>query len=351
MPTTEWLRKTFKTFQGREFQVTLCKITGKKSGPTLALIAGQHGMEHVGPVALMQFIEEISSEDFAGTLYACPCANPLALEIDYEFYPEKEDLDKLKDFYYSRFCHEYCIFGMGRDKGPNYYNMNRLWRREGDYGVAGEIVRWLWDEAVGKADVVIDLHCAQPRRPFIYCSNPEANIIAAFFGVQTIHMCDPNVDDFNRHQLGFQVNAIPGRYEFCVEFSRQHELFEEEYLLAKQGFRNVMRGIGMLEGNVIPERPVYVFNFNQEGVALKAGAVGYVNYHVGVDTMVKKGDHLCDIRSLETLEVLERVNAPINGMTGARTHLPITKIGETVISVSPAELFAPAGKPLPKFRI
>lgn len=40
--------KKFKTAKGREFEVSYCKIDSGKPGPTLALVAGQHGMEHIG---------------------------------------------------------------------------------------------------------------------------------------------------------------------------------------------------------------------------------------------------------------------------------------------------------------
>ena len=89
MAAVKFTRKSFRTFAGREFVVTYGTVRGSRPGPVLTVIAGQHGMEHSGPNLLPWFMEEISREDFAGTLHICPCAKPLALEIDYEIYPER----------------------------------------------------------------------------------------------------------------------------------------------------------------------------------------------------------------------------------------------------------------------
>ena len=49
-PSKCWLSRTFKPARGREFQVTVGVIKGAKPGPVFTNVAGQHGMEHVGPM-------------------------------------------------------------------------------------------------------------------------------------------------------------------------------------------------------------------------------------------------------------------------------------------------------------
>lgn len=343
----EFLRKAVRNHAGRVFHVTLCRIAGYADGPTLTLIAGQHGMEHIGPVMLADFSDEISEEDFRGTLWICPCANPLALEIDYEFYPEKEDLSKLKDYYYSRFRHNYCVFGLGRDKGPNYYNMNRLWQRTGNYGVAGEITKWIWSNAIENAGVVIDFHGVQGKQPYIYSFDQKSDAIARFFGIRSIHIVNQHPDDFDGHNIGYQVNQKQGRYGFCVEFSRQHELKEDECLLGKTGIRNVMKGIGMMDGNVVSKNPVYVVT---EYIPLNAGTVGHIHCRRDAYEPVKAGEPVYEIRSIETLEVLERGVSPVNGVMGPCTFKPVSVVGEEVCWVGKAQMIAAPGEDLDKFR-
>ena len=79
--------KKFEDCKGNSCQVTWCRIKGNTPGPVLSIIAGQHGMEHVGPGLLPEFIEEMASGEFAGELRICANANPFALLMDYEYYP------------------------------------------------------------------------------------------------------------------------------------------------------------------------------------------------------------------------------------------------------------------------
>ena len=48
--------------------------------------------------------------------------------------------------------------------------MNRLWNHPQTPGVAGEIVKWLWDETCADANIIVDLHCLQAEKPLIFNS-------------------------------------------------------------------------------------------------------------------------------------------------------------------------------------
>jgi len=349
MPDKQLFRKKFRTCKGREFQVTRCRIDGGSPGPTLTLIAGQHGAEHAGPVMLAQFIDEIASEDFCGTLNICPCANPLALEIDYEFYPEREDLAKLGDYYYARDRHGYCVFGMGRHQGPNYYNMNRLWQRQGDYGVAGEITDWLWAETMADADVIIDFHCMQAKKPLIYSASSRANAVARYFGIQAIFMVNPDPDDLDGGNLCYQNTANGNLAVFCVEFSAQHMLKEEEFPIARQGIRNVMKATGMMAGDVLLEQPVYLLDLKTM-VELSTRAIGHIDFRFDEYDPVSEGDVVFEIRCLETLELLDRVTSPLTGVMGRRTYKSVSQPGEDVCWVTEANVVSATGTALEKLQ-
>ncbi len=335
--------KKFNSLDGREFEVSFCDIDSGKSGPTLALIAGQHGMEHIGPVVLKEFADEVAGEDFIGRIFVCPCANPLALEIDHEFYPEKGDLSKINDYYYSIFRHGYCPFGMERSKGINWHNMNRLWNRKDIHGVAGKITQWLWNEMVNQADVTIDFHCLQAEKPLIYNWSEKTKKIARYFGIEAIFKSHAP-DDFAQGNLGYQSSAKEGKYGFCVEFSKQHG-YKNEFDIGKRGIRNVMKGIEMMDGEVILERPVYNV---KEHHPLKTDCVGHIHYKFNEYDPVKKGDLLFEISSLENFEILDRAYSPVDGIFGRRTFRPLPKKDEAVVNVIEVDVLAEAGKPLEK---
>ena len=52
--------KQFTDCNGNSCTVSWCRIKGNAPGPVLTIVAGQHGMEHVGPGLLPEFIEEMA---------------------------------------------------------------------------------------------------------------------------------------------------------------------------------------------------------------------------------------------------------------------------------------------------
>jgi predicted deacylase len=337
--------KKFKTAKGKEFEVSYCTVDSGKPGPTLALLAGQHGMEHIGPVVLKDFAKEIENLDFCGKINICPCANPMALEIDYEFYPENEDLNKINEYFYSRFRHTYCIWGMERAKGINWYNMNRLWNREEIHGVAGEITQWLWKSMVKAANVTIDFHCLQDDKPLIFNWDKDSEKIAKFFGIEAIYP-HAAADEFNKGNLGYQASN-GDRYAFCVEFSTQHA-YKDEFGLGREGILNVMKGTGMMDGDVILKRPVYVVRKHH---FMKTEATGHIHCKLNEYDPVKKGDLICEITSLQNFETLDRIYSPVDGVVAKRNHAPISKKDVCLFQILEVDVLAEANTNLKKEKV
>jgi predicted deacylase len=347
MQRKEFFSKKFSDQNAKEFTVTYCRITGSAPGPTLTLLAGQHGMEHSGPNILHQFIKDVDPDSFKGVILVCPCANPMALEMDYEIYPEGEDTSKINEYFYSQFRHNHCVFNLGRGDTKTWFNMNRLWNRKTIYGVAGKVAKWLWDEIIVKADVVVDMHCLQSDKPLIYNSG-DCNVPwAKCFGIEAIIMCAPEVDEYNAHNLMRQVNSKPGKYGFCVEFSKQHGLKQSEYPLGVKGIDNMMKALKMKDGDIIHERPVYVVEY-ETPVPMEAGQTGHVRYFPDLYGEVKKDDKVYEIWDAQTLETLEEGLAPIDGIVGGICHKPVIKTGDGLCWIAPAVKVAESGKKVDK---
>ena len=339
--------REFVSVDNKRFKVGYRRISGGKPGPVLTLIAGQHVMEHIGPVMLKDLASELAETEFAGTVNICPCANPLALAKDYEFYPEKEDLSKLDDYFYSIFRHDFCIFGMERQKGVNLYNMNRLWNRSAIHGTAGAITDWLWKEIVHPANLTIDFHCLQAEKPLIFNWNAKNLPMAAAFGAEAIY---PHraADEFNQGNLAFQACREPDKFAFCVEFSRQHG-YKDEFAFGRQGVLNVMKTIGMLKGEVILARDVHMIREDVPWHKLESKAVGHIHYHLKQYDAVKKGDLVLSVSSLEGFEILECLRAPVDGILGYLGKRPISGSGEPLAFILETDRVATAGIPLEKF--
>jgi predicted deacylase len=341
------ISKEFTEKNGRKFTVTYYRINGAGPGPVLTLLAGQHGMEHSGPNILHQFIRDIDPASFNGTIQVCPCANPLALELDYEIYPENYDISRLDNYFYSQFRHDYCIFGLGRNETQSWFNMNRLWNCETVHGVAGQITRWLWQEIVSNANLVIDMHCLQAEKPLIYTADKRNLPWARCFGIEAIIMCPPKCDDYNQHNLLRQVNSRPDQHGFCVEFSRQHGLKQSEYPLGAKGIDNMMKALGMKAGDIVNPRPVYVFEYKKP-FYMKARHSGHVRYFVELYGTVKKGDKIYEIWDPQTLKTLENGFAPVDGVMGEISHKPVIKADDVLGWMASPVKIAEAGKNIEK---
>lgn len=291
----------------------------------------------MGPVVLRRFVE-ICPDDFNGIINVCPCANPFALELDYEIYPENEDLGKLKSYYYSRFNHNYSPFGFDRN---NCYNMNILWHRRGEagLGVAGDIITWLWETICEPANMIIDFHCRNGDAPLIYAHETAFNC-ASYFGIQGIFLLDVAGALWSHSNRG-------RRRAFCVEFSVQHGYKRAEFSLGINGILNVMRGIGMLPGPVRLKRPVYMIS-GKASMVVKAEAAGHLIYHRAPYDKVHSGDLLFDVRGLEGFDVLHRGMAPADGVMGEPTFRPLAERGMPVCAVHRPEISLSSGQELEK---
>ena len=337
-------RKTFSDCKGNPFQVTVLTVGGKRPGPVFTIISGQHGMEHSGPCFLPELAEELDQLDFEGTVNVCPCANPGALAMDYEFYPEREDLSLIKDYYYSRFRHDYSPWGIGRKDMNTDYNMNRLWNKTGK-GIAYDITGWLWKNYVDQADLTLDIHCAQNSRPFIFNDFPKNNPLIAVTGIEITIPHFNKKDDYNAGNLGFQSARRDDHYGFCIEFSIQHGLKDHEYPIGKNAVKNLMIKMGMLKAQpVLGPHPTYSLpevQTEENATSLRASHFGHVRYFVEDCVPVKKGTLLYEVRDIQTLEVLERGTAPFDGIIWSKTHKPLTEPGERLFSFyQPTELKA-----------
>src|SRR6476660_3135441 len=52
--------------------------TGTRPGPTLTILAGIHGDEYEGPLAIAELLASLPLDELAGTVLAVPVSNPPA---------------------------------------------------------------------------------------------------------------------------------------------------------------------------------------------------------------------------------------------------------------------------------
>src|SRR5580658_9164019 len=123
-------------------QIPVTTIEGARPGPTLALIAGNHGYEYPPILALQELRTQIDEATLSGTVIMVHVANmPSFLGRTVYFSP---------------------VDGK---------NLNRVYPGKPDGTVSERIAHAITTEVIEKADYVLDLHCGDGNewlRPYVY---------------------------------------------------------------------------------------------------------------------------------------------------------------------------------------
>ena len=113
---------------GGEWDLALYVATGTRPGPTLAVLAGVHGDEYEGPVAIADLLAALDPAALTGTLIAVPVANPPA-------------------------------FAAGTRTSPlDGLNLARTFPGRRDGSASERLACALTEEVIAIADALIDLH-------------------------------------------------------------------------------------------------------------------------------------------------------------------------------------------------
>lgn len=116
-------------FARGELSIPVILANGKKPGPTLMLIAGQHPGEYVGMYTAIQVPSSIDLLQLSGCIAAMPILNPYGVKSKMPYV---------------------CPF--------DGLNLNRLWPGLQGGTVGQRTAYAVWNQALAHADFVIDLH-------------------------------------------------------------------------------------------------------------------------------------------------------------------------------------------------
>jgi len=346
-----WLRQSFTGANGMSFTVSVGVIRGAKAGPTFANVAGQHGMEHIGPLVLRDFFEELDPQKLAGTVYLCPCANPLALAYNFEVFPDREQnlpepgaADLKSD-----------LFGFKQREDLGAYNMNRCWPDDiagppkPEEGVATEVTRWLWKTMIAPADLVIDHHSVKRCcKPYIFCDEP-AIAWTPFLGLEGVWCTGPlppPPTPYAWQRLCLQ-SIRHGKVGICIEYSRQFEVCEEDRAIGRFALLNTMKALGMIEGTPEFPKPIWLIPspYWEHYADLQASSMGHIHFLVEEYQWLRAGDTIARLHDLQTNALLETITAPCDCLMLHRTGRAVSRAGEWVCRVSKdAKLLAKPGQ-------
>lgn len=283
-------------------------IQGKSPGPTLVVIAGEHGCEYCGIMAAIRVIKDTSPEKINGTLIVVPLANPPAFE-ERTLFVNPIDAVNLYASY------------PGSTEGTVSYIMAHK----------------IFSEIALKGDYLIHLHGADYNEsliPFNYYAltdNSEVDSmsqkLASCFPVEyvleaqhagEVSAGSPRGTSYATSASGtlYGEASLRGIPSTMCESGREGKVEEELVRIHYQGIMNAMKLIGMLQGEAtLMQRQTRLFS----PVLVTNRKAGLFNPLVATGEIVREGQNIGEILDFEG-EIVETIRSPINGLVVDRIN-------------------------------
>lgn len=285
---------------GSELRIPVHTVKGERDGPTLTLISTQHGAEWFSVEIVRRVLAETDPKSLRGRVIGVPVANPIALEQLTRMTPDESDEPDLNRVWPGgqTWITEQIAAALDKEvlRGTNYlFDFH-----PGPWGCAFATVGYgadLPNEKVRRGSLEMALAFGHPsvRALTMMGQFPGPRSIAGYAGsVLNIPNLGPCLGG-----LGFGVELEAGWIDENV-----------------RGVQNVMRHLGMLEGE--PEQLASRYlHFGSRGHRVVPRTGGYLRSGYSADalmTEVKKGTVLGTIMSPHTFKELEQLVAPVDGV-------------------------------------
>lgn len=288
-------------------------IHGTKPGPVLTLNAGIHGTEYVPVIALQRIKQEINPDELSGILILVQVANIPSFQ------------------------------GRGVYNNPiDFKNLNRVYPGKADGTFSERLAFTLSNEIISKSDYYIDLHGGEFNESLL-------NFLYFYYGCPDAEICRKSRMMAhamgNRYLIPYDYNSIPdslpskySEYEamrqgvpaIVAEFGDRGEVNPSILDFAVKGIINIMRTLGMLEGETfVVNNPIYMLD--EEFLDSKNDGIFYPLFEKG--HYVTKGASLGFTTDYWGKRIEEFV-APYSGIIISIYLSPVVNKGDGVIHMA-----------------
>lgn len=292
-------------------QIPICVIRNGE-GPAVLLMAGNHGDEYPGQIAILKLWRELQPEQITGTLILMPCLNPPAAKASTRLSP----LD-------------------GR-------NFNRCFPGNPSGTVSEMLAHYLTTVLFPMAEYVIDLHTGGRSMGFLPCAHmhlvPDRRQRERMIQAAEAFLTD----------VTFLYTDVAGTGLLPTEAERQGKIVITTELgggetvpasihrMCQQGLRNVLIHCGVLRGETQNrQRPARWVQALDRSDYLFAPESGLFENCVELGETVEKGDLLGQIHFLEQPgREPVRVVTRTNGLLMANRSPSIVGQGDCVVCVA-----------------
>ena len=302
----QYLYPLGRRHDGTTIGVPLMGIQGEQAGPVLGMATGLHGDTFEGPEALKQLFAEINSSELRGSIIFTPHANMPA----YEAYSRTGWID--------------------------HADMNRSFPGKENGNVTEKASNMVVNEIIEQSDFFLNFQgggLGYDLYNYVgYLENGIENNVysiefAKAFGVPVLYnsVVFPGV-----LRLEAFKRDIPA---LLVEIGAEGRCSEEKVKVIKRGIKNILRYLGMLNGDLegLPNK-YFVTKSPPEGEFLYSPLSGFLRSNVKVGDLVRKNDVLGEIIDVFGNNLIT-IKSPNSGMVLIARTVPSIRIGDWTYAV------------------
>lgn len=293
---------------GRMLSLDVLVAAGHEQGPTVVVLAGIHGDEYEGVIAIPRVFESLDPQQLRGTIVCVPVCNVPA-------------------------------FGAATRTSPiDGLNMARVFPGDPAGTITQRIAYWLGEKIMHHADLIIDLHSAGvaynlPMLVGYYRPENELGVrtrkLAEAFGAPVL-WAHPDMAPGRTMSFAAE-HGIPGLYTEAPGAGRARPA---DVATMTTGVINCLNALGMLDGEPVVQAVTHrLYGSGDLDHIILANAGGLFAARVGLLDAVRKGDVLGEVRS-PAGQTLEVITSPADGVVITTRGLLRVNAGDGLFSLA-----------------
>jgi predicted deacylase len=277
------------------------------SGPTVLVLGGNHGDEYEGQVAGLKLARELQPDDLSGRIIVIPCLSPDASRA-------------------------------GTRLWPSGANFNRSFPGSPDGPPNEQLADFLTRVLFPPSDVVIDMHSGGRSTLFLVCSHMHVVDERDQRRRMLEGMLAWNTD---WHYLYIDVagsGLLPveaerqGKVVVTTELGGGGHVTARTHAIAYDGLRNVLRWVGVLEGEVVSRDDAVILDGRDPANYVFAPESGLWEAMADPGETVEAGQPVGRLHFLERPDrEPETIVAPLAGVVAGIRAIAATEQGDNVV--------------------
>ncbi len=287
---------------GVAIEIPVVVVNGARGGKRLFLQAGVHGKE-INPIEVMRrVVTGLDPAALSGVLVGVIVANPLSFEA--------------------------------RDRRAPYdqEDMNRVWPGKPDGAISQRMAHAIYEGGVRGSDALVDLHTGYSTmltHSVFGEGDAASEALARVFGTEVLLM-EEHDEDWQRARFAGKLRntAVADGIPAITPELGGHSKFEEERIAAGvTGVTNVLKHLGMLEGEIARPPRQYIVRNHLTRVSVDRG--GLFVPAVGPGDEVRAGDRLGTLYSPRDFREVATVTSPNDAVVLSIAENPVLHTGDS----------------------